>query len=172
MFERLEVRKEYLALAEGVIGEAEGVIDLPLTRAAEVNPHVAPMVVAPGGPEARTGFRVVERFDGFTLVRCRLFTGRMHQIRAHLKAVGHPIVCDKVYGARQELWTHDVRALRPGEKDALLLDRQALHAERIEFEHPRSGELLKIEAPLPEDIQRTLAELRKKRKKGTVPFFG
>jgi 23S rRNA pseudouridine1911/1915/1917 synthase len=160
VFEHQDVRKEYLAIAEGVIADDEGMVDLPLAREPHENPNLALMVVTPGGPQARTGYRVVERFGEFTLVRCRLFTGRMHQIRAHLKALGHPIVCDKFYGVRRALQLSDVRPLRAKEEDRLLLDRQALHAQRIEFDHPLTGERMTIEAPLPADMAATLDALR------------
>jgi len=136
-------------------------IDLPLDREPHENPNLALMVVTPGGPEARTAYRVLERFKAFTLVRCRLYTGRMHQIRAHLKALGHPIVCDKLYGRRTELRLSDLRPVHQGEEDTLLLDRQALHAQRIEFEHPQTNNAMIIEAPLPDDFQRTLDALRR-----------
>jgi 23S rRNA pseudouridine1911/1915/1917 synthase len=161
VFEHQDVSKEYLALAEGVMADDEGVIDLPLAREPHENPGLALVVVTPGGSNARTGFRVVERFKEFTLVRCRLFTGRMHQIRAHLKALGHPIVCDKLHGVRRELWLSDIRPIGAKEENRLLLDRQALHSARIEFDHPATGERLRIEAPLPEDMRTTLEQLRK-----------
>lgn len=161
VFERQEVRKEYLALAEGLLPNDDGMIDLPLAREPNENPNLALMIVTPGGPEARTEYHVVERFAGFTLVRCRLHTGRMHQIRAHLKALGHPIVCDKLYGIRQELRVSDIRPLHRGEEDKLLLDRQALHAHRIEFNHPLTLERLKIEAPIPTDMAATIDALKR-----------
>lgn len=162
IFEHGGVTKEYLAIAEGVIEKEEGMIDLPLGREEHENANLALMMVREDGQEARTGFKVVERFDEFTLVRCRLYTGRMHQIRVHLKAIGHPVLCDKVYGQRAKFHLSDARPLKAGEEDVLLLDRQALHAARITFKHPGTKQPLTIEAPLPEDMERTLEALRRK----------
>jgi len=209
IFEQSDVTKEYLAIAEGVIEKDEGIIDLRLGREDHENANLAQMRVREDGQEARTGFKVVERFAAFTLVRCRLYTGRMHQIRVHLKAIGHPILCDKVYGVRSKLYLSDLRAMshrmeegvsgspvrrgkaclapttkkdsawpdkgaaccaptagadakqvEHGSEDVLLLDRQALHAARITFKHPATKQPLTVEAPLPEDMRRTLEALR------------
>jgi 23S rRNA pseudouridine1911/1915/1917 synthase len=84
----------------------------------------------------------------------------MHQIRVHLQAIGHPVLCDKRYGLRAELRRSDLGPLAPGEEDRLLLSRQALHAHRIRFNHPVSGSPVTIEAPLPPDLQRLLEALR------------
>lgn len=161
VFERTDVRKEYVAIAEGVLPEDSGVIDLPLSREAETAPNMMGLMrVLPGGQTAKTGFEVLERFAGFTFVRCRLYTGRMHQIRVHLKAIGHPILCDKLYGTRRELRLSDLRPLKKGEEDILLLDRQALHAQRIRFTHPSTGQNMAFEADVPADMRRALEHLR------------
>ncbi len=160
IFERSEVRKEYLAIAEGVFEENSGIIDLPIGREEGVDPNLARRAVRPDGQSARTGYEVVERFRAFTLVRCRLFTGRMHQIRIHLQALGHPIVCDKLYGLRTELALSQARPLAPDETDRTLLARHALHAHRLTFAHPATGAPMTVEAPLPEDMRQTLEALR------------
>jgi 23S rRNA pseudouridine1911/1915/1917 synthase len=160
VFEHAEVRKEYLTIAEGVLREDSGVIDLPIGREEGAEDFKSGRVVREDGQSARTGFEVVERFKGFTLVRCRLFTGRMHQIRVHLKAVGHPVLCDKLYGLRAEFRLSEARAPGAGEADAVLISRQALHAHRLTFEHPATGKPMTVEAPLPEDMRRTVEALR------------
>jgi len=160
VFEHAEVRKEYLAIAEGVVEEDSGVIDLPLGREPGKDPNIARQVVTPEGGPARTEFRVLERFPCFTLILARLLTGRQHQIRVHLQARGHPVVCDKMYGVRRELRVSDVRPLRPGEEDRVLLDRQALHSHRISFPHPATGDRITVEAPVPEDMRRALEAMR------------
>jgi 23S rRNA pseudouridine1911/1915/1917 synthase len=102
------------------------------------------MAVVPAGRPAVTHYEVLERFAGATLLRCRLETGRTHQIRVHLLHIGHPILGDRTYGGAP----------------AAGLSRQALHAARLEFTHPRSGERVTYVAPVPEDLERLLARLR------------
>jgi 23S rRNA pseudouridine1911/1915/1917 synthase len=106
------------------------------------------MAVVERGKPARTHVDVVRRFVSATLVRCRLETGRTHQIRVHLAAIGHPLVGDPVYGRKG---TALPAALRH-------FGRQALHAERLELDHPRSGERMSWTAPLPEDFAALLAQ--------------
>jgi 23S rRNA pseudouridine1911/1915/1917 synthase len=84
----------------------------------------------------------------------------MHQIRVHLQAIGHPVVCDKKYGLRAELRRSDLGPLAPGEEDRVLLSRQALHAHRVSFNHPAGGGPVAVEAPLPPDLQHLLEALR------------
>ncbi len=160
VFERTQVVKEYLAIAEGALEQDCGLIDLPIGRQPDAPRDQAQVTVHPGGQASRTGYQVLERFRGFTFLRCRLFTGRMHQIRVHLQAIGHPVVCDKRYGLRAELRRSDLGPMPPGDDDRLLLSRQALHAHRIRFNHPLSGKPVTIEAPLPPDMQRLLEALR------------
>jgi 23S rRNA pseudouridine1911/1915/1917 synthase len=101
------------------------------------------MAVVEGGRDAVTAYRVIERFAGYSLVEARPKTGRTHQIRVHLAAIGHPIVGDRVYGKRSDL-----------------VGRQFLHALRIAFEHPRTGERQTVYAALPDDLSITLKHLR------------
>ena len=162
VFERTKVVKEYLTIAEGVVEQDSAVIDLPIGRQPDTPHDQAQVTVHPGGQASRTGYQVLERFRDFSLLQCRLFTGRMHQIRVHLQAIGHPVVCDKRYGRRAELRRSDLGPLAPGEEDRVLLDRQALHAWRIRFNHPVTGSPMAIEAPLPPDMQRLLEALRAK----------
>ena len=160
VFENTDIVKEYFAIAEGVIEKDAFDVDYSICKDPALNPNLAPMIVHPDGLEARTGVTVLERFREFTYVRCRLYTGRQHQIRCHLKAVGHPIICDTIYGVREELRLSGIRPTREGEEDALLIDRQALHSCRLTFPHPETGDELTIRAPLPADMQRTLDALR------------
>ena len=160
IFEQTEVRKEYLTIVEGVVRDDSGLIDLPIGREEGAEDFKTGRVVREDGQSARTGYEVVERFKGFTLVRCRLFTGRMHQIRVHMKALGHPVLCDKMYGLRAEFKLSEARGLKDGEADEVVLSRQALHAHRLTFEHPVTRKPLTVEAPLPEDMTRTVEALR------------
>ncbi len=138
------VEKEYRALCWGVPRDEEGNIDLPLGR----DPRRRTMMSGRGRKlrEARTRYRILSRYTGFALLSLILETGRTHQIRAHLKSLGHPVVGDDDYGGGG--W----RALREPElRDALAdFDRLALHAYRLAFRHPITGERLEFVAPLPE----------------------
>jgi 23S rRNA pseudouridine1911/1915/1917 synthase len=141
-----EVTREYLAIVHGRMARAEGRIDAPIGR----DPHHRQrMAIRPLGEGRRavTRFGVVERFDGFTLVGCRLETGRTHQIRVHLASLGHPVAGDSVYG----------RGCPPLPVD---LDGVALHAARLVFVHPATQERMEFSAPLPPRIARFLSHLR------------
>ena len=94
-------------------------------------------------------------------------TGRTHQIRVHLAHIGLPVLCDRAYGHRAELTRGELSG-EPGDT-TVLLNRQALHARRLRFEHPRSGKMLEIEAPLPADMEAVLEELRKYRRTSGFP---
>ncbi len=136
------VIREYLAIVRGAVANDAGVIDAPIGR------HPAQrtrMAVVPRGRPAVTRYRVRERLAGATLLECRLETGRTHQIRVHLQHLGHPVLGDPVYG----------RTRVPEMK------RQALHAARLEFLHPRTGEHLAFAAPLPDDFAALLERLRR-----------
>ena len=114
--------------------------------------------------DACTYYEVAERFRGYTFVRVQPRTGRTHQIRVHLASVGCPVLADKVYGGRDQLRLSDVTGKIPGEDDEVLIGRQALHAYRLRFQHPRLGRWMEFEAPLPADMLRTLNALRQWRR--------
>lgn len=133
--------KRYQALVEGIISLEQGSIDAPIGRDARNRQMMA--ITALEGREARTHFRVLQRFRRHTLVLVQLETGRTHQIRVHFKAIGHPVVCDQTYGSGHKLPKTD-------------LQRQFLHAYQLELTHPRTGEALHFEAPLPSDLQAIL----------------
>ena len=140
------VRREYLALAHGRVAR-DGKVEAPIGRHPVQRTRMA--VVARGKP-AVTHFEVLQRYAHATLLRCRLETGRTHQIRVHLQSLGHPLVGDPVYGRRQK------------SADAMLaaFARQALHAERLEFLHPASGKAAAWQAPLPADLHALIAALQ------------
>ncbi|MGZ5040856.1 MAG: RluA family pseudouridine synthase [Usitatibacter sp.] len=136
------VKRTYLALARGRIA-APGKVDAPIGR----HPvHRTRMAVVAGGKAAVTHYRVRESFPSHTLLECDLETGRTHQIRVHLASIGHPLEGDPVYAKR-------------GEPQAL--GRQALHAWKLAFLHPRTGALQAFEAPIPADFRALLEALRK-----------
>lgn len=134
------VEKTYLALVEGTPRPAEGAIDAPIARDQQNRQRMA---VLAGGRDSVTAYRVLERFRGTSLVEARPRTGRTHQIRVHLAAIGHPIVGDRLYG-----------------KTSPLAGRHLLHALRIAFAHPRTAAAMDLEAPLAEDFAATLRGLR------------
>jgi 23S rRNA pseudouridine1911/1915/1917 synthase len=141
---RRDVERAYLALVWGRLDAPRGVIDAPIARSQTRRTRMA---VRDRGREARTGFEVVEELDGpeVSLLECRLETGRTHQIRVHLSAVGHPVVGDRAYG---------------GARSSLALDRPFLHATRLAFEHPVTGARLELDDPLPAELAAVLEGLR------------
>jgi len=148
------VEKEYLALVLGNPARDSGEIDAPIGR----DPvHRQKMSVrAPRGREARTSWRVEERFDGAAFLRVRIHTGRTHQVRVHLASIGHPVAGDAVYGGQRALPSR-----RGAAREAFaFLERPALHAARLSFTHPSTGERLTFEAPVPPDLESVLARLR------------
>jgi 23S rRNA pseudouridine1911/1915/1917 synthase len=136
------VTRKYKAIVHGVIPHDFGTIDAPLGRDPKERQS---MTVVDDGKHAVTHFHVLERFNTFTFVECQLETGRTHQIRVHMKYIGYPLAGDPKYGP----------------KKTLDINGQALHAGVLGFIHPRSGEYLEFEAPLPEDFEKLLEQLRK-----------
>ena len=137
-----QVEKTYVALVEGRLRPPEGVIEAPVGRSPRDRKKMA---VVAHGRESRTRYRVLREVDGRSLLEVRPETGRTHQIRVHLASIGHPVAGDPLYGGR---------GARPTS-----LQRQFLHAQRLAFTHPRTGERLELEAPLADDLAAALAEL-------------
>ncbi len=138
------VERRYLALVQGHL-EAAGTVDAPIARHPRDRKRMA---VVPGGRRAVTNWRVLERLPAADLVQARLETGRTHQIRVHLAHVRHPVAGDRTYGA------DPVLAARLG------LGRPFLHAWRLAFRHPVDGREVRLEEPLPGDLEQALARLR------------
>jgi 23S rRNA pseudouridine1911/1915/1917 synthase len=156
-FKARHIQKRYLALVWGSPGETSGTIDLPIGRHPVDRKRMA--VVHAGGRSACTLWSVHERFGGYaTLLAFDLKTGRTHQIRVHCQAIGHPIIGDPVYGRRSS----QSQAHHPGSAHHLLgqAERQMLHAAQLCFAHPRTGETMTFEAPLPEDMVNLIEQLR------------
>jgi 23S rRNA pseudouridine1911/1915/1917 synthase len=142
---RRRIEREYLALVQGRPPARSGTIEAPIGRDPRVRTRMA---VGGGSPrEARTHFTLERALPAHSLLRLRLETGRTHQIRVHLRAIGHPVCGDPEYGT-------------PG---LLGLERQFLHACRLVFEHPFSGERVEVSSPLPEDLVRALAQAERQR---------
>lgn len=136
------VNRTYVAIVHGVIQHEMGTIEAPIGRDPKNRQQMA--VVFENSKHAVTHFIVQERFKDYTLVELKLETGRTHQIRVHMKYIDHPLAGDPKYGPKQ----------------TLELNGQALHAKTLGFVHPRTGERLEFEAPLPEDLEQTIAYLR------------
>jgi 23S rRNA pseudouridine1911/1915/1917 synthase len=148
----LPIEKTYLAITWGT--PQGGLIDLPLEPDPD-NPLRVKMIVArPGtGLEARTEVTVLQRTERYALVACRLLTGRQHQIRVHLSAVGCPVVGDKLYGPDERMLARSAdRELTAEDLVRLELPRQALHAHRLLLPHAISGAMLDLVSPLPPDL--------------------
>ena len=133
-------QREYVALVHGVIKQEAGTIDAPIGRSRKDRKKQA---IVSDGRHAVTHFKVLKRYRHYTLVSCRLETGRTHQIRVHMKSIGHPLAGDPLYGPRKTL---------PGKG-------QYLHARELGFKHPRTGKQLLFTAPLPDYFQRMLDHL-------------
>ncbi len=143
------VKREYLALVYGEVGRG-GMVEAPVGRHPVQRTRMA---VVAGGRPAVTRYQVVERLAGCTLLRCRLETGRTHQIRVHMQSIGHPLVGDPVYGGR-------TAALPAAAREAVRrFGRQALHATRLGLIHPLSREAMEWHAPLPQDMAQLLEAL-------------
>jgi 23S rRNA pseudouridine1911/1915/1917 synthase len=139
------VKREYLALVHGQVTR-DGKVEAPIGRHPVQRTRMA---VAARGRPSITHYEVMQHFAHATLLRCRLETGRTHQIRVHMQSLGHPLVGDPVYGKKRSI-------------DPLLgaFPRQALHAERLEFQHPVSDETVAWQAPAPPDMRALLAALK------------
>ena len=135
------VEKGYLALVEGAPAQDSGVINVPIGRDPRRRTRMA---VTADGRQSRTGYRLLERAGRYTLLELRLHTGRTHQARVHLAWVGHPLLGDTVYGKRSPL-----------------LPRHFLHAHRLAFSHPATGQALEFSSPLPPDLEEALYAARR-----------
>lgn len=135
------VIREYTALVHGIVSQNLGRIEAPVGRSPRDRKKMA---VVAGGKPAVTNYRVLERFKNYTLVSCRLETGRTHQIRVHMSYIGHPVVGDLLYGPR---------------KNEFGLEGQFLHAGMLEFDHPQTGQRMQFKSPLPAELQYILDRL-------------
>ena len=150
-FRARSVHKTYIALVHGRMPRDSGSMVRPISRDPQRRTRMTARLNS--GREARTDWRVLLRLGSFTLVAAEPRTGRTHQIRAHFAWAGHPLVGDTLYGAARQVKTNGV--LLPE------LDRVFLHAARLQFAHPTSGEAVDVQAPLPEELQNFLHQLAK-----------
>ena len=152
-FQNRTVEKTYLALVHGKLKRESGAIDLPISRDSIRRTRMTTRRPAGRARAARTDWRVLARLENFTLVAVRIQTGRTHQIRVHFSALGHPVVGDTLYGAPKQ-----VRLPRKGAAPPPL-GRNFLHAARISFEHPRTGQRVTVASPLPPELCKFAREL-------------
>ena len=162
MFSERRLRKTYLALVHGEVKGEEGTIQLPISR--DLMRRIRMTTKRAGGRSAVSHWKVLERVKGpygkFTLLEVRIETGRTHQIRVHMQAIGHPVVGDFLYGAPHRIRRVDGVKKGDAEDESLSLERNFLHAAQLEFVHPRTGETLSLEAELPEELGALLEQLR------------
>jgi 23S rRNA pseudouridine1911/1915/1917 synthase len=158
-FEDGAVKKEYLAIARGVIAEDVFQVSGAIAPDEESAISIRKKVVAEGTNGSRTAstqFEVVERFADSTLVRCLPATGRTNQIRVHLTHIGHPLAGDKLYGRTDEQFLEFVRRAREGNFGPLPwmeAPRHLLHASRLSFKHPSTGKSISFYSPMPDDMR-------------------
>ncbi len=161
-FQNREVTKIYKALVEGKVYDDKGEIDKPIAAHNSISGR---MVVSAKGKNALTLYNVLERFRNFTFLEADIKTGRTHQIRVHMAAIGHPLAVDAVYGSREELYLSEIKlkGFRKGkfDEERPLMKRNALHASKLTIKHPENGETMTFEAPLPKDFRAVLNQLRK-----------
>jgi len=154
-FKNRTVAKTYLAVAYGQFSKEEGTIDSVIGRHPSERKRMSTRTRK--GRAAVTEWKVAERLDGFTFLEIYPRTGRTHQIRVHLASIGHPVLGDPLYGRKGRPGTIRDPVLKGGVER---MGRQALHAHRLEFTHPRTGERVEFVAPLPEDMREVLEWLR------------
>ena len=155
LFKRHDIEREYAAIVEGSLPDS-GVFSADLVRdRGDLRRGVARR--GEPGKRAVTRYRALERLAGATLVSVELETGRTHQVRVHFSEAGHPVLGDRVYGSRQST------------ADSRQFPRQMLHARRLGFAHPRTGERVRAESPLPSDFLEALERLRRKQKRPGNP---
>lgn len=137
------ITRKYHAIVQGTFKEDEGTVEAPIARSSQDRKKMA---VVQGGRYAKTDYKVLERFKNYTYVELTLYTGRTHQIRVHMKHIGHPLLGDMVYGTQKQLFG---------------LDKQMLHAKVLGFQHPSKGEYVEFNSEIPPYFKDTLDRLRK-----------
>ncbi len=156
-FERRTTEKEYLAIVVGVPDRDRDIINQPIGPHPRKREKMAIRDDHPSSRSAETFYEVQRRFRGFAVLRAFPKTGRTHQIRLHLAHAGYPVLCDRLYGGRVRISLGEI--IGGCDDGNLVLQRQALHARRLKLKHPDTGREIEFLAPLPEDLENTLARL-------------
>ncbi|WP_264537110.1 RluA family pseudouridine synthase [Flavobacterium sp. N1736] len=159
-FEAKTSEREYIALVWGNVAEEEGTIEGNLARHLKDRMQMAVFADPEIGKPAITHYKVLERFGYVTLISCRLETGRTHQIRAHMKHIGHPLFNDERYGGHLILKNYVYKIQTVIENCFKALPRQALHAKTLGFVHPNTGEMMRFDTELPQDFQDCIEKWR------------
>ncbi len=160
-FEKREIQKKYWLLVQGNPYRTEDVIDIPLMRISSGSFLMKP---SSKGKKALTKYKVLESFRPCSLIEAEILTGRTHQIRAHFKAIGHPLLIDEEYGNNQAVFVSEWKGrkykLAKGEEQPIM-SRLSLHARQITFRHPSTNTSMTFDAPLPKDMKAVINQLRK-----------
>jgi 23S rRNA pseudouridine1911/1915/1917 synthase len=159
-FQNRTIEKEYLTIVTPAPDRDRDLIEKSIGDHPYQREKKAIRENHPSARPASTFYEVIQRFEGFALLRVLPKTGRTHQIRVHLAHLGSPVLCDALYSGRSRISYYDFHRNLPEET---VLDRQALHAHKIKFSHPTEGKLVELKAPLPDDLSRTLDLLAKYR---------
>ncbi len=154
------VYKEYLAITAGVLDRDRDLIDAPIGRHPFQRDKMAIRHRHETSKAAKTFYEVQARWGRYGLVKAMPETGRTHQIRVHLEHVGCAVLCDRLYGGHSQVTQSQLRGQRAVPGEPIILDRQALHASRLRLTHPKTNQELEFYAPLPADLQRTIAILQ------------
>lgn len=163
-FEGRQTKKIYQGLVNGSLPEKKGSINAPIAEHPALN---GTMIIHRNGKESLTDYEVLEDFGILSFVQFRIHTGRTHQIRVHMKELGHPIVCDILYGDGKPVLVSSLRSKfklsKDQEEEKPILGRLALHAFQLSFSDTH-GEVIELEAPLPKDMRATIQQLAKRKK--------
>lgn len=157
LFSDRKIKKYYLCLVQGNWKTAN-TVDVPI---GPKNKNSVEQYVSKEGKQAVSHFDPKELFNGWTLIEVRIETGRTHQIRVHAAYMNHPVVCDELYGDGQPLTINQIKSKLKKNAETALMKRTALHAYRLEFKHPVTGQFLSLEADYPKDFKASINQLRK-----------
>lgn len=163
-FEERKIFKEYLAITAGVLDRDSDYIERRIGHHPRDRIKMIVTDEEDEGKDACSYYEVIERFRGFSFCRIQPRTGRTHQIRVHLASIGCPVLADEIYSGRDCLRMSDLLPDLDPANDEVLMPRQALHAHRLRFHHPRLDQVIEAKAPLPAEFEKTLAALRQHRR--------